>query len=192
MNNAAIGFIRFPEGQVFKINDQKEFSGTVVVPNYEGFDYESRLDAIAEAVSPGFVGLSSFSFRYLGDDHVSVTCVAGELPDDPEEWVEEGCELLTADSPALRELLKAQYGLSDLEVDHALASLGNEYGDECVNQNVGSARQVRTPAHPCECDYVRVVVDDLEIAYWVSDEWADDPENVMGAIFGAFHGGARK
>lgn len=191
MNNAAIGFIRFPEGQVFKINDQKEFSGTVRVPNYEGHDSESLMDAIAEAISPGFVGLSGFSYRYLGDDLVSVTCLAGELSDDPDEWEEEGCELLTADSPGLREALKAQYGLSDHEVDHALASLGNEYGDECVTQNVGSVRQIRTPAYPSECDYVRVVVDDLEIAYWVSDEWADDPETVMGAIFGAATGPAK-
>ncbi|BDC78564.1 hypothetical protein [Aquipseudomonas alcaligenes] len=182
-------FIRLPNGRVWLIDSDKVISGTVRVPGYEGLHYlESRLDAISEAVADGFVGLSGFSYSYIGDDLVSFTGSLDELPNDPDEWGEEGCELLTPDSPALRDSLKEQYGLSEIEVDHALAALGHEYGDECVTQKVGSIRQIRTPAYPSECDYVRVVVDGLEIAHWSSDEWADDPMTVMGAIFGAAAG----
>lgn len=182
-------FIQLPYGKVWKIDSNKVISGTVRVPEYEDLDsLESRLDAISESAVGSFVGLSGFSYSYIGDDLVSFTGSLGELPDDPGDWAEEGCELITPDSPELRVALKDQYGLTDIEVDHAIATLGNEYGEECVTQNVGSIRQIRTPAHPSECDYVRVVVDGLEIAYWSSDEWADDPMTVMGAIFGAANG----
>lgn len=184
-------FIQLPYGKVWKIDSNKVISGTVRVPEYEDLDsLESRLDAISESAVGSFVGLSGFSYSYIGDDLVSFTGSLGELPDDPGDWAEEGCELITPDSPELRVALKDQYGLTDIEVDHAIATLGNEYGEECVTQNVGSIRQIRTPAHPSECDYVRVVVDGLEIAYWSSDEWADDPMTVMGAIFGASKGPA--
>lgn len=35
--------------------------------------------------------------------------------------------------------------------------------------------------------YVRFVVNDHEVLYWNSDEWAEDPQGVMGAIFGALN-----
>lgn len=39
---------------------------------------------------------------------------------------------------------------------------------------------------PEGCDYVRIVADDGgEIAYWDSQEWADEPVEVMGAICGS-------
>lgn len=189
--NMSNQFIRLPHGKVWMIDSNHVISGTVRVPEYENLDsLESRMDAISDSAAGSFVGLSGFSYCYIGDDLVSFTGLLGELPDDPDDWAEEGCELFTSDSPELRASLKEQYGLTDIEVDHAIATLGNEYGDECVTQNVGSIRQIRTPAHPSECDYVRVVLDGLEIAYWSSDEWADDPMTVMGAIFGAAKGPA--
>ncbi|MEG1971240.1 MAG: hypothetical protein RR101_14105, partial [Burkholderiaceae bacterium] len=57
------------------------------------------------------------------------------------------------------------------------------YTDEAEIKMLGSKREIRRPADPAECDYVRVVVDGLEIAYWVSDEWQEAPAEVMGAIF---------
>lgn len=82
--------------------------------------------------------------------------------------------------------------LSDLPVDL-------EYGDECIvatDQGMGykgEEYQVRAPAFPADCDYVRVVllrrgrgrVRVYECAYWNADEWKEDPMNVMGAIMGA-------
>ena len=45
------------------------------------------------------------------------------------------------------------------------------------------------PSHevsPEGCNYVRIVAEDGgEIAYWDSQEWADDPIEVMGAICGS-------
>ena len=44
------------------------------------------------------------------------------------------------------------------------------------------------PTHPEEeCSYVRIVDRDslAEKAYWICDEWAEAPTEVMGAIIGA-------
>jgi len=51
-------------------------------------------------------------------------------------------------------------------------------------------------ANPHGTSYVRIV-DHLgdtgkELAYWICDEWGEEPENVMGAIFGAIVGGAKR
>lgn len=64
------------------------------------------------------------------------------------------------------------------------------YGPECSMQ-VHTGFIVKIPAFPEECSYVRVC-DPLgrEISYWISDEWKDAPEEVMGAIFGALNRGS--
>lgn len=50
------------------------------------------------------------------------------------------------------------------------------------------------PKFPESCSYVRIVNRQslLEIAYWVCDEWAEDPQDVMGAIIGALCSGLKK
>lgn len=59
------------------------------------------------------------------------------------------------------------------------------YGPEAVAR-VHNGFQLRSPAYPEECTYVRVC-DPLgrEISYWSADEWKDAPEEVMGAVMGA-------
>lgn len=59
------------------------------------------------------------------------------------------------------------------------------YGAESILRG-HNGFQLRTPAYPSECDYVRVC-DPLgrEIAYWSSAEWQQAPEEVMGAVMGA-------
>lgn len=98
---------------------------------------------------------------------------------------EDGGYITIADTQRIKAQLKKQWQLSDVEVDHALADFSNDYGDENVLPIQGSHRAIHTPAFPSECDYVRVVLNGLEIAYWVSDEWAESPTEVMGAILGA-------
>jgi hypothetical protein len=45
--------------------------------------------------------------------------------------------------------------------------------------------------NPQGVDYVRFIdKQGNELAYWNSDEWAEDPELVMGAIMGALQNGA--
>lgn len=64
------------------------------------------------------------------------------------------------------------------------------YGPECTMQ-MHTGFLVKMPAYPEECSYIRVC-DPLgrEISYWISDEWKDAPEEVMGAIFGALNRGS--
>lgn len=115
---------------------------------------------------------------------------AEELPANDEEFEEAGFKLLEPGSPELRAALKAQYGLNDVEIDHALDNLAAEYGAECAVDILGSPRKLCSPAHPEDCVYVRVVVDGLEIAHWTDDEWHDEPSEVMGALIGAMKGGS--
>lgn len=63
----------------------------------------------------------------------------------------------------------------------------NDYGAECIVP-LANGRAIHTPAFPEECDYVRIVENGKELAYWTSTEWAEDPECVMGAIIGCAHG----
>ncbi len=97
-------------------------------------------------------------------------------------------KVLAADSAELADALVVHYGLLPVEAEHAFGNLDNNYGEESVLDVLGSLRQIRSPAHPDECSYVRVVVDGLEVAYWRDDEWRDDPACVMGAFLGAAHG----
>jgi hypothetical protein len=56
---------------------------------------------------------------------------------------------------------------------------------ECVVE-LPTGCELRTPAHPEPCEYVRIV-DPMagEVAYWDCAEWQEDPQGVMGAIVGA-------
>lgn len=61
----------------------------------------------------------------------------------------------------------------------------NNYPDECVIP-LESGMEIRCPAHPEPCYYVRVVDPIVgEIAYWDSAEWAESPMEVMGALLGS-------
>lgn len=60
--------------------------------------------------------------------------------------------------------------------------------DEFVLRVEGGNRIVG-PSYPGPCDYVRVLDDnDVELAYWDSLEWSEDPAGVMGAILGCAAG----
>ncbi|MGG5810891.1 hypothetical protein [Falsiroseomonas sp. CW058] len=94
-----------------------------------------------------------------------------------------------------REMLR-RCGLSDFEIDHAIFSGGVSYDDEAV-VDPGEGRQMRCPASPDPCSYVRITQEveadlTVELAYWTSDEWRESPEEVMGAIIGALMGGRRR
>lgn len=180
-------FIKFPNGKVWAVNQNGWIAGTVLVSEYESKDdLEARLDAIAEAATGSIVGLTDFSYQYLGGDMVSFHGAASILNEDPDE-----CIPLDHQSEELHHLLAQQYSLQPVEVSHLLASLEVSFDDECVIATVGSVREIRCPAHPAECDYVRITVDGMEIAYWSSDEWGEAPAEVMGAILGAARGGQR-
>lgn len=66
-----------------------------------------------------------------------------------------------------------------------------DYGIEFV-LSLANGNTLRTDtfdANPAGASYVRVCdAAGTEVAYWTAQEWADDPELVMGAIFGAAGG----
>lgn len=178
-------FVKFPNGKVWRVDESGWIEGSVVISDYENIDnLEARLDAIAEAATGSLSGLTGFAYQYRGNDIVSFRGCAEELPDDEDDYAEEGYRRLNLDS-GLQAALAEQYGLMPVEVEHALDNLDTNYGEECVLDILGSHRQIRTPAHPVECTYVRIVVDGFEIAYWGDDEWRDAPAEVMGAFIGA-------
>jgi hypothetical protein len=67
--------------------------------------------------------------------------------------------------------------------------------DECIIE-LKNGNTIRTDSfdlHPAGSSFVRVCDSDgAEIAYWVSEEWAEDPQLVMGAIMGAAMTHARR
>ena len=57
--------------------------------------------------------------------------------------------------------------------------------DEEVTIHLTNGLKVHCPPYPRPCDYVQVVDKyEEELAYWVSDEWQESPEEVMGAFLG--------
>lgn len=175
-------FVQFPNGKVWRVEDRPEggrMEGTVLVP---GFSYlKSRpngvtLAEVSEVVTGSPQGLVDFVFVDKGNDVVAFRGYQGD---------NRGAKELAAYSPELALALMRQYDLTAVEVDHALGNLDNEYGKELAIPVQGCWRQIRCPAYPQECDYVRVVVDGYEVAYWTSEEWQESPKLVMGAFLGA-------
>lgn len=54
-----------------------------------------------------------------------------------------------------------------------------------------NGQELRCPAFPAPCDYVRITANGEELLYWDCAEWGLDPRGAMGAIFGAAIGGAQ-
>lgn len=87
-----------------------------------------------------------------------------------------------ATAMALVRSVAKRRGWNEMETAHAIDNLGTHYGDEVVTPVVGG-RAIHTPAQDA-CDYVRIVDEGYELAFWISDEWRDDPKAVMGAVLG--------
>ncbi|MEC4339642.1 hypothetical protein VPH13_13040 [Stenotrophomonas pavanii] len=102
------------------------------------------------------------------------------------------CELFTTEQlHALDPLQLADgLGVSLAELPQVLGAVGNDYGEECVIALI-SGREIRCPASPKDCSYVRITapgIIPLELGYWSSDEWGEAPAEVMGTILGAAQG----
>ena len=184
-------FVQFPNGKVWAVDENNRIAGSVYLDDNDGDsegNLESWLDALSEAATGSTIGLNDFSYSEDGNGLVSFNGIASELPENEEDYPKEGYKVLPVGSRELQEALMTQYCLMPVEVDHAIDALGIQYGEEHVLLIHGTGRQIRTPAYPAECDYVRIVRDGLELAYWTSDEWRDAPMDVMGAIMGAASG----
>ena len=89
--------------------------------------------------------------------------------------------------PLSLEVLSMCHGWSEVETQHARDNRDAMYDNETVIR-LANGREIRSPAAPEPASYVRIVQAGHELAYWVSDEWKEDPECVMGAILGCAHG----
>ena len=70
-----------------------------------------------------------------------------------------------------------------VEAAHAESSRDLIYPHEAVIP-LPDGRAIHCPAHPDPCSYFRIVHEGEEMMYWCSDEWREDPEDVMGALLG--------
>jgi len=196
-------WLLFPNGKMWQLKEG-QISGTVVINDYEASEsLEERLDKIAEAATGSTVGLEGFSYANLGNGIVQF-CGAltnmiefahdqdddeAEADDgDPEDDVDRDVVVeVVAGSKQFIEQLVKQYGMMEIEAEHAAQNLDNDYGDENTVE-LRNGREIKTAAFPEPASYVRVCIDGLELSYWVNDEWHDKTEDVMGAFIGAMKG----
>ena len=127
--------------------------------------------------------------------------VANDSVDQISDWVDSNIQGIRGLSDARRSHIQAierigsiselaeRLGWSDLEISHAIDSLQASqegYGEECV-VTTHSGREIRSPAFPDPCDYIRITQHGFELAFWTSSEWKESPEEVIGVIMGALH-----
>lgn len=177
-------FRLFPNGKIWP-SDGKTVHAIVRVP--EGDDGEDFLDHVSEAITGSLAGLVGLNIISRGNDWVEVE---SEVDTDGMLMGDEESELelpVVTDPETLANAFKAQFGLNEVEATHAVGAKILDYGEESARSILGSVRDVRCPAFPAQCDYVRVTVCGIEIAYWTSVEWASSPTEVMGALLGALN-----
>lgn len=184
---ARMQFIKFPNNKVWPVDEFSRVSCIVRADAAEAAVSQDDLnDAISEAVTGSSIGLTDISISARGGNFFEVhASVADMLPEDDDDLAGEGMAIITPEAPEFAQLIADQFGLIDFEAAHAVASLGTQYGDEGSLIIHGTDREIRFPAHPEECSYVRVLASGIEVAYWINDEWAEDPSVVMGALMGA-------
>jgi hypothetical protein len=177
---------QFPNDKLLAV-DEHGYITTTVNPDFSFDDgLEAFLDALAEAAVGSTAGLEDISYTAIGDGAWRVTGCAlpmeGELGED--------LTTLTPGTEAFEAAFRTAFAgeLDEIEIRHALDSLGTAYEGEAIIP-LPSGRELRCPAYPAECDYVRIVLPSqgapIELAYWISAEWRDAPAEVMGAILGA-------
>jgi hypothetical protein len=77
--------------------------------------------------------------------------------------------------------LAIQMGWQEAEWEHAVDAAELDYGEERF-LILATGRCIVFPA--AGCDYVRVMDDGCEIAYWSAEEWQEAPADVLGALVG--------
>lgn len=187
--------LQFPNGKIWPVEDGG-VTAMVKIPDSRDLDGDSFLDAIAEAVTGSPAGLTGITIIERGNDIFEVSAgldIDGmdiESASDDIQCSNQGATGLqqAIDTHQLAAAFIDQFGLSDVETRHAVHNLENRFEGECIRPILGTMRDIHAPGHPEECSYVRIVVCGIEVAYWTSDEWRDDPELVMGALIGSLHG----
>ncbi|MBK6616673.1 hypothetical protein [Ottowia sp.] len=176
-------WMKFGNNRVWQVGSDGSIEGLVMVPGYEDLDdIEARNDAVSEAVTGSIVGLMGFSVTHIGGGMVRFGGSVEELLNS-----EDGEEVplpIDVHGKDFLVFLAMQYGLLNIEAEHAVSAMGDEYEQEIVIQ-LANGRELRSRCTDAGCDYVRICIGGLELAYWVEDEWQQAPAEVMGALIGA-------
>lgn len=156
-------WLLFPNGKMWQFKDG-QISGTVVIDDCEESEsLEERLDKIAEAATGSTAGLEGFSYSNFGNGIVqfcggltemiefAADEAEGEGDDGGDEQTVEGDQDLVvevvAGSKRFIEQLVKQYGMMEIEAEHAAQNLNNDYGDE-TSVALRNGREIRTAAFP--------------------------------------------
>lgn len=176
-------WLKFGNNKVWQVGSDGSIEGVVLVPGFEELDdIEARNDAVSEAVTGSIIGLMNFSVSYIGSGMVRFSGSVEELLNSQDE--EEVPLPIDVHGKDFLVFLAMQYGLLTIEAQHAVSAMGDQYDDEVVIQ-LANGRELRSRCTDAGCDYVRICIGGLELAYWVEDEWQQAPAEVMGALIGA-------
>lgn len=153
----------------------------VIDHNHDGF-----LDIIAEE-AVGNILLMDISYEVIGvidayTIRLKVTGDISDVVDVTEPRVVEGGGI-----SVLYDALAVRFGWRADVRAHVMATNGILHEHECIIP-LSNGRELRCPAHPLPCSYVRIAEAGHELMYWASDEWRDNPQDVIGAILGLAKG----
>lgn len=173
-------FVKFPNGKVWLVRRGGNISGVVrsVDPSQDEPTYEDMLDALSQEVTGSIAGLTDISHSSLDDVPVTFSGVASNLMECLEQAQDEEDDTLVENEgykvftdiadPELKTLLKAQYGLTDAEVAHAIAHRDVEiHHEDEFSLGDGSLRTIKRSTDELgqpRSRYARVVVGGLEVA----------------------------
>jgi hypothetical protein len=178
-------FVTFANGKTWSVDDNVVSAVVdISLADIIDHDHEWFLDAIAD-LAVGDVRLMDIGYETIGsfDDMVRLR-VSGDVS---EIFNDQDGDIKILDSAAeFCAALGRQFGWNDVETTHARNTAAVTYDNECVIP-LANGRELRCPASPEACDYIRLVEGGHELMYWSSDEWAEDPGDVMGAILGSAH-----
>jgi hypothetical protein len=99
--------------------------------------------------------------------------------------ITETCDILAPSKTAT--CLAGYFGWTQEELEHSLKTLNFVYGKENTVP-LKNGREIRWPASPQSCTYVRVVQAGFELAYWTCDDEHHWFEDVMGSFLSCCSG----
>lgn len=176
-------FIETTEGEVLiATNDLVKITGCIEIDELGELDsFQIQNEIQRHFYNMTLVGRESVAYERMGGNTVRI-----KMEIDPDIALIRVLDIAVhADREKASKMLVDNYGANEFELSHALACAEAEYGAETVIPM--GKREMRVPAFPDECSYVRFCADGVELTYWAEDEWASAPAEVMGAIVGGIN-----
>lgn len=192
-------YIRFANGKVWEVTDNvaRTFVRLDLSDIVEGDSLQDNLEAFLDRLADESVADARFTdIRYTviahNDGELTFECFAN-VEDILADIEPDSTDVATANVDEHFACLAEFFGWDTVEARHAQDYLDD--GDdvaamaasECVVR-IANGRELRSPAYPAACEYVRITSAGYEIAYWDHQEWRHDPQVVMGALIAVAHG----